>query len=97
MSPEQFRKVCIRVYGRRKWQIQIADALGVHQGTIFRMMHREQVPGPYEVALLGIVEHWKRQMEIEKAARKLLPRRFRYNKAALKRAAKAARHVPKTD
>ena len=80
VTPADFIKTAIRVYGRKKWKPQLARDLGVDVSTIHRICKRDQVPGPYEVALNGLMEHRRQEIELEKAARKLVPRKFRYKK-----------------
>jgi hypothetical protein len=80
MKPDQFKSAAVRIFGRKKWQPQLAAHLGCNVSTIHRLMKREQIPGPYEVALAGMLEHRKREIELEKAARRLLPRKVRRKK-----------------
>ena len=82
MTPADFVKTAIRVYGRKKWKPQLARDLGVDVSTIHRICKREQVPGPYEVALRGLMEHRRQEIVLEKAARKLVPRKFRKRQLA---------------
>lgn len=84
MSPEDFQKTAMRIYGRKFWKAKLSRDLGVDVSTIHRLTHRAQVPGPYEVALKGLAEHARRQRELDKAARKLLPRKFRKRKVVKK-------------
>jgi DNA-binding transcriptional regulator LsrR (DeoR family) len=71
MNPDQFTQLGIRLYGRKAWKAELAIALGVNRTTIHRLTKREQIPGPVEVALKGLVEHKRRQDELDKAAVKL--------------------------
>ena len=80
MTPEQFKAAGIKLFGRKGWHSRLAQALGVNPATIFRMCRKEIVPGPYAVAISGLLEQHKRQAEIDRAARKLLPRKFRTRK-----------------
>ena len=73
MTPDQFKSAAVKIYGRKKWKPSLARDLGCNVATIYRMMHREQVPGPYEVALRGLLEHRKQEIALERAARKLDP------------------------
>ena len=77
MTPDQFKAAGIRLYGRKGWRTKLARDLAVDQSTIFRVMKREQIAGPYEVALRGMLENKKQRDAIEAAARKLIPRRIR--------------------
>lgn len=88
MTPDQFKSAAVKIYGRKKWKPSLARDLGCNVATIYRMMHREQVPGPYEVALRGLLEHRKQEIALERAARKLLPRKFRKRPAPRKPRAK---------
>ena len=80
MNPDQFKSAAVKIFGRKKWQPQLAAHLGCNVSTIHRLMKREQIPGPYEVALQGMLEHKKRQIALEKEARRLLPRKVRRKK-----------------
>ncbi len=84
MSPEQFIKTAKRIYGHKHWKRDLARDLGVHHTTIHRiasprgtdssLVHR-QIPGPYEVALLAMLQNHIRQLEINRAARSMLRQR----------------------
>jgi phosphotransacetylase len=80
MTPEQLQTAAIKIYGRKKWKPKLAADLGINTSTIFRIMHREQVPGPVEVATKALLENRRRQVVLEREARKLLPRRVRRKK-----------------
>ena len=56
MTPADLEKAGHRLYGRKKWKLQLAEALGVDPATIYRMMHRQRVPGPYVVAIGSLLE-----------------------------------------
>jgi hypothetical protein len=71
VKPDQFTQLGIRLYGRKAWKAELAIALGVNRTTIHRLTKREQIPGPVEVALKGLIEHKRRQDELNKAAVKL--------------------------
>lgn len=88
MIPADFQKTAVRIYGRKKWKVSLARDLGVDPSTIFRIMHREQVPGPYEVALRGMWDQRRREIELEKAARRLLPRGYKKRNVAPRKRAK---------
>jgi hypothetical protein len=77
VTPADFVQTAIRVYGRKKWKPQLARDLGVDVSTIHRIVKRDQIPGPYEVALRGLIAHRQQEIVLEKAARKLVPRKFR--------------------
>jgi IS30 family transposase len=79
VTPAQLLSAGHKLYGRRYWVTQLAKSLGVDRGTIYRLMKREQILGPYEVAVNGLLENWRRRMEIERAARKLRPKLRRRN------------------
>ena len=59
MTPAQLATAGHRLYGRKKWKNKLADALAVNVSTIHRIMHRPEVPGPYEVAVRGLLENKK--------------------------------------
>lgn len=80
MTPAQMKTGAMRAYGRKGWKTKLALDLGCNVCTVFRFMHREQIPPVFDVAIQGIFEQKKRQAEIDAAARKLLPRKFRYKK-----------------
>lgn len=80
MTPDAFIAHAIKIYGRKKWKPKLAADLGVDVSTIHRIVKRPQVPGPYEVALNGMMEHHRKTVALEKEARKLLPRKFRTRK-----------------
>jgi len=76
MSPEQFIKTAKRIYGHKHWKAMLAKDIGVHHTTIHRLAARRQdVPGPYEVALLAMLQNHIRQLEINRAARSMLRQR----------------------
>ena len=77
MTPAQFQTAAIKIFGRKKWAPQVAAALGVDRVTIYRLMKRETVAGPYEVAINGMLQNKSARDKLEKEARKLLPRKFR--------------------
>lgn len=80
MTPLQLISAGQKLYGRKRWKRKLADALGVDQSTIHRLTVREIVPGPYVVAIGGLLDQKKRQDELDRAARALLPRKFRTRK-----------------
>ena len=82
MTPEQFIAISHKIYGRKKWKPQLARDLGVDVSTIHRIVKRTQVPGSYEVALRGLMAHRQQEIALEKAARKLVPRKFRKRQLA---------------
>lgn len=84
MTPEDFTKIAHKIYGRKKWKAQLARDLGVDPVTVYRITKRPQVPGPYEVALNGLMEHRRKEIALEKEARKLMPRKFRKRSAVRK-------------
>jgi hypothetical protein len=84
MTPDQFQKTAVRIFGRKHWKAQMARAMGVDVSTIHRLGKRDQIPGPYEVALQGMLAHALEQRKLEAAARRLLPRKFRYRKRPVK-------------
>ena len=80
MDPATFIASGQKLYGRKKWKVKLAADLGVDVVTIWRLTKREQIPGPYEVALKAMLENKKRQDALEREARKLLPRKLRRKK-----------------
>lgn len=79
MTPDQLKTSGIRLYGRKKWKTHLARALAVDVSTIHRMMHRPEIPGPYEVAIKGLLANKKAMDEAAALARKmgLVPRKRR--------------------
>lgn len=79
MTPEQLRTAGIRLYGRKRWKSHLARALAVDVSTIHRMCARPEIPGPYEVAIKGLVQNKQAQERLEREARKLglVPRKRR--------------------
>jgi len=76
MSPEQLIKKAKRIYGHKHWKMLLSRDIGVHHTTIHRLAARKQdVPGPYEVALLAMLANHIRQLEINRAARSMLRQR----------------------
>jgi hypothetical protein len=87
MISEQFVAAGIKLYGRKKWKSQLAHALGINVATVHRLAKLppspsgsgatselpRQIPGPYEVALKGLLQHKRAQDILEREARKLLP------------------------
>lgn len=85
MTPAQMEAGAIRAYGRKCWKTKLAKDLGCNECTIFRIMHRAQVPGVYDVAIAGLLEHKRREAELAREAARLLPRKFRTKKQRGKR------------
>ena len=79
MTPTQLQAAAHKLYGRKKWKFKLADALAVNVSTIHRIMHRPEVPGPYEVAIRGLQANKKAMDGAAKLARKmgLVPRKKR--------------------
>ncbi len=79
MTPDQFRTAGIRLYGRKHWKAHMARALAVDVSTIHRICKRLEVPGPYEVAVKGLLENKKAMDAAAATARKLglVPRKRR--------------------
>lgn len=66
-----------KLYGRKKWKTHLSEALGVNVATIHRMVHRPLVPGPYAVAISSLLANKKARDELERQARKLLPKGYK--------------------
>ena len=83
MTPDQLKAAGIRLYGRGRWKSKLAAALAVDVSTIHRLTKRAGIPGPYEVAVRGLIENKKAMTEAEKVARKLglVPRKRRKRRA----------------
>lgn len=97
MTPEQMKQAGQRLYGQKKWQTHLADALGVDASTIFRMAHRKAIPGPYVVAINSLLEHKRQQDELNKQAKRLLRDRNRLLKARRGDKPKRKRRVKEDD
>lgn len=80
MTPEQFIKAGRKLFGAKKWKTQLSRALGVNVSTIHRMTHRAGIPGPWAIAVNALLAQAKAQAALDRAARKLLPRKLRYKK-----------------
>jgi hypothetical protein len=80
VTPSQLETAAHKIYGRKKWKPSLARDLGVDTSTIFRIMHREQVPGPVEVAVKGLLQNRLAQIKIDKEARRLLSRKLKRKK-----------------
>lgn len=74
MTPIDLEKLATKVYGRKHWKSCLARDIGMDVSSIHRMMRRDQVPGPVEVALKGLAEQRRQEVDLEKAARRLLPK-----------------------
>ena len=95
MTPADLEKAGHKLYGRKKWKTHLAEALGVNVATIFRMMHREGVTGPYIIAIQSLLEKKAALDELNKAANRLLRDRERLKKATRKKnAAKKKKLIP---
>jgi hypothetical protein len=81
MTPQQLQSAGHRLYGRKYWKARLADALHVNVATIHRMMHREQLPGPYVVAINALLDLKKRQDALTREARRIEADRKRLAKA----------------
>lgn len=79
MTPAQLATAGIRLYGRKKWKNRLAEALAVNVSTIHRICGRPEVPGPYEVAIKGLLANKKAMDDAAAMARKmgLVPRKRR--------------------
>ena len=94
MTPEDFTKYGQRLFGRKKWKTQLANALCVNVSTIHRMVHRAVIPGPWQVAIRSLLEQKKQHDAIETAARKLLPKGYKRWHVKKKPTAKRRPHIP---
>lgn len=95
MNGTQLTAAGIKVYGRKKWKAKLAADLGIDEVTVWRYTRKEQVPGPVEVALNGLMEHRRQQAVLEKAARKLLPRGYKKRNVAPRKPKPAKRKLIK--
>ena len=77
MTPDQFILAGQRLHGKKFWKARLARDLGVNPATIHRLVKREQIPGPYEIAVKAMLDNKRQRDKLEKEARKLLPRKFR--------------------
>lgn len=95
MTPSQLEIAGIRLFGRRHWKAKMAHALAVDVSTIHRIGKRAEVPGPYEVAIKGLLENKKQIDAAAATARKLglVPRKRR--KKVLVPRGKKPRHPKK--
>lgn len=90
MTRDQFVKAGVRLFGRKHWKAELAKALGVDPSTIHRLANRnEYIPGPYEVAVKGMVAFKEQQDELEKKARQILRQDVRIKREKRKAAVAA--------
>lgn len=60
MTPTDFKKAGIRMYGRKHWRRELSVNLGMDASTIWRMSTRSSdVPHVVEVAVKGLLEKYK--------------------------------------
>lgn len=60
MSPEEFQRIGIRMYGRKHWRREYSIHLGLDASTIWRISTREKpIPAVVEVAVRGLLEKHK--------------------------------------
>jgi len=94
MTPTDLALAGQKIYGRKKWKTQLANALGVNVATIYRMVHRSDVPGPYQIAINSLLANKKQMDDLEKAAKKLLPKGYHaWNKRKQKKRKKGERKL----
>jgi len=74
LTPTEFKATCIRIYGRKLWYQKFARDIGISEVTVFRQMKKEQIPGPYEVALKGMLVNAMARRRLEREQRSLLHR-----------------------
>ena len=74
MTPLQLETGAVKTYGRKGWKPALARDLGCNVCTVFRMMHKEEIPQTTAVAAQAIFDTRRRQAALEREARKLLPR-----------------------
>ena len=89
MTPDQFIQTGQRLYGRKAWKAHLARDLGIDVSTVHRIVKRPQIPGAYEIALKAMLANHQARAKLEKAARRLLPRKLR------KRVVKARKAKPR--
>lgn len=75
MTPAELVSIGHRLYGRKRWKTLLAQALGVDRTTIHRLTTRENIPGPYEIAVNAIWANAQARFKLEKEARKLIRQR----------------------
>lgn len=83
MKPDEFRKLAVRLYGHRAWQRRIADDLGVDESVISRLLKREQIKPPFDVAINAMVNQKVLHDFTAREARKLMGRHARLKKRKL--------------
>lgn len=60
MTPEEFKRIGIRMYGRKHWRREYSIHLGLNASTIWRMSTRTaDIPSVVEVAVRGLLEKHK--------------------------------------
>jgi len=82
MTPDELKTAGTKLFGRKHWKLELAQALDIDVATVHRMCHKERIPGHYEVAIVGLLNTHRARLEIEKQAKQLvrLTRRVRKKK-----------------
>lgn len=76
MTPAGFIKLAERLHGKN-WKSALANDLVINVSTIHNLLKRAQIPGVYEIAVKALLLQKIEQDKLEKAARRLLPRKYR--------------------
>ena len=80
MTPEEFKRAGIRMYGSKHWRRGLSINLGLDPSTVWRVSTRQKDVSPVvEVAVKGLLEKHKQLATAEKLAREQRAReRHRY-------------------
>lgn len=73
MTPDEFKRAGVKIYGKKRWYARMADALGVNEVTVFRWMKKEQIPASYAVIVRYRLADLKAARQLHKDVK--LPKR----------------------
>ena len=81
MTPEDLVRIGQKLYGRKGWRSKLAADLGVDPVTVWRLVKSgKEIPGPYDVAIVGMLNQRTAQLELEKRDRKIFRQSRRLKK-----------------
>jgi hypothetical protein len=80
MPPDDFKRIGIRMYGRKHWRREFSVNLGIDPSTVWRISKRStDIPAVVEVAVRGLLEKHKVVSRMERDLREQRSReRHRY-------------------
>jgi hypothetical protein len=72
VSPADFQRIGIRMYGRDHWRREYAVNLGINHSTVWRISRREQdVPPVVEVAVRGLLDKYRARSRATRELREI--------------------------